>query len=332
MVDVTEVERRVEKTKEMGIAIQHHVGGVVAENLADVIRIAELYARSGVMVPPHCRDKPGTCFALCQQAHEWGMPYLGVINQSYVVVNRGVERIAYQSQIIHAVIERNAPLKGRLRYEIVGADDERRCKVWGTFKGENEPHVYTSETLGKLRDARGRNQDGVLKGSPYWEQQPEVQLFYSASRQWARLFCPDVILGAYTPEDPVYEMRDVTPAEPPLVQRLREAKAHGDRGFDLDHVRREAGRTVIEGDATPGTANEEAKDDRGSKPDRVDDGGPGGDGNPAANDQKQDGGSEAGQGDPAGSGASSGEGAAPAREASAGQGARAKAKPQAKRR
>jgi len=154
--------------------------------------------------------------------------------------------------MIHAVIERNAPIKGRLRHEIVGTDDERRCKVWATFRGEKEPHTYTSETLGKLREARGRNEKNEVKGSPLWVAQPEVQPFYSASRQWARLFCPDIILGAYTPEDPWYSgdnMVDVTPPIDGLAQRLRDAEkkraeAEGGRGFDAAHVAK-----VIEGEA-----------------------------------------------------------------------------------
>jgi len=306
-MDPTQIEQRTDLVKTAGIAIANPVGGVEAANIADVIRMAELFARSGVMVPPHCRDKPGVCFALCTQAHEWGMPYLGVINKSYVVNNRGVERIAYESQLIHAVIEKNAPIKERLRYEIVGEGDERRCKVWATFKGSEKPHEYLSEALGKLRDARGRNDSGQLKGSPLWDAQPDVQLFYSASRQWARLFCPDVLLGAYTPEDAQYEPVDVTPAVAPLVQRLRDAKkAHGDRGFDLDHVKRETGRsTVIEGEA-----QKEANDD-GSKSEHVDGGRTDGDGGGNADHHDQAGSPEAVGGNPEVGGDAVGQAAAP---------------------
>jgi len=202
-------------------------------------------------VPPHCRDKAGTVFALCMQALEWGMPIMSVINKSYVVSNRGTDRIAYESQLIHAVIEKNAPLKSRLRYEITGNGDERRCKVWGTFKGEDKPHEYESETLGKLRDARGRNTEGQVKGSPLWDTLPEVQMFYSASRQWARLFCPDVILGAYTPEDQSFaEPIDVTPNKVAVLsQRLKDAKLGEVRGFDNADVVRQVG-SIIEGNAT----------------------------------------------------------------------------------
>jgi hypothetical protein len=272
MVDVTEIEKRTDLVRASAIPIGKSVGNVLTESVAEVIKMAELFARSDVMVPPHCRNYPGRCFALCIQALEWRMPYLGVMNKSYITSNRGVERIAYESQLLHAVVERNAPLKSRLRYEIIGEGDDRRCKVWGTFKGEKDPHVYLSETLAKLREARGRNADGVLKGSPLWEHQPEVQLFYSASRQWARLFCPDVLLGAYTPEDPQWLAAEEEPVIPPILQRLRGKEKAGDRGFDLDRVSREHA-TIIEGELEKADGAEGSERHAGHEGRAGDDGG-----------------------------------------------------------
>jgi hypothetical protein len=251
---VSDIEKRTELTRSQAIKIGAKIGNITIGSPADLEIVSVRLARGGAAVPPHARENPGVCFALCMQALEWGMPIMSVINKSYVVRNRGIDRIAYESQLIHAVIERNAPLKGRLRHEIIGEGDDRRCKVWGTFKGETKPHEYTSEALSKLREARGRNpdKDDVLKGSPLWEHQPEVQLFYSASRTWARLFAPDVILGAYTPEDPMYdEPKDITPASiNGLAQRLRDAKKArvDDRGFDAAHVARVVGASIIEGE------------------------------------------------------------------------------------
>jgi RecT family len=274
MVDPVQIEQRAELAKAASVAVGTTLGGVQIATLADFEMVSLRLARAGVAVPPHCREKAGTVFALCLQAQEWGMPIMSVLNKSYVVINKGVERIAFESQLIHAVIERNAPIKGRMRYEILGEGDERRCKVWATFKGETEPHVYVSEALAKLRDARGRNEQGVLKGSPLWDNLPEVQLFYSASRQWARLFCPDVILGAYTPEDPQWgnDAIDVTPSSDKLEalkQKLRDAnkaQVGGGRGFDVDQVARDTARdTIIEGEANPGEAQiKGASDDQGS--------------------------------------------------------------------
>jgi hypothetical protein len=275
MVDVEKIESRAELTRASSIQIGTTLGGIQIATPADLEILSLRLARGGVAVPPHVRNNAGVCFALCLQALEWRFPIMSVINKSFVVSNKGVERIGYESQLLHAVVEQNAPLKGRLRHEIIGIDDERRCKVWGTFKREKEPHIYISETLGKLREARGRNEQGVIKGSPLWDAQPEVQLFYSSSRQWARLFCPDVLLGTYTPD----ELGDAEPeptAVSSLSERLRAAKQAAAGGFDISQVARESG-TILEGEAIGKEAFDENPEVVGGEPEPQ--GGEDGDGN-----------------------------------------------------
>jgi hypothetical protein len=255
MVDVAEIEKRIDVVKAGGVAISNDVGGIKFTSMAEVMEFAKLMSVSGVAVPHHLRGNPGACLAIAIQALEWRMSPFAVANKSYMAN----DRIAYESQLIHALVEARAPLKGRLRYKITGEGDERRCTVWGTFRNELSPHEYESETLAKLRDARGRNDRGQVKGSPLWENQPETQLFYSASRTWARMFCPDVILGIYA----VDELPD-TAVDVPLskvdeyTKKLRDAKLSRvapARGFDADRVR----RTIIEGEANKETKNETAK-------------------------------------------------------------------------
>jgi len=275
MVDVVELEKRVDRAIAAPIPINAEVGGVALENMGQVMEFAKLMAVSGAAVPKYLRGNPGACLAICSRALRWQMDPFAVAEKSYMVTNKGEERIAFEAQLVHAVITARAPLKTRLRHEIVGEGDERRCKVWGTFKGEDKPHEYTSETLAKLRDARGRNEYGNIKGSPLWDTNPEVQLAYSTVRQWCRLYASEVLLGVYTPDElPPDEPRDVTiPQVEGLAARLRAAKladARG-RGFDAAHVNREAAtRTIIEGDANTGEAEtKDVKDERegSDKPD-----------------------------------------------------------------
>jgi len=102
-----------------------------------------------------------------------------------------------------------------------------------------------------------------VKGSPLWDSNPEVQMFYSASRQWARLFASDVLLGAYTPEEieAAQPMMDVTPVAN-FAARLEEAKKAraGNQSFDATKV-----NSIIEGEANPGVVNMEAEDDRSER-------------------------------------------------------------------
>jgi hypothetical protein len=80
------------------------------------------------------------------------------------------------------------------------------------FKGETEPREWKSPKLGDRRpkpQTRRNRQTGeeytTTSGSPLWESKPLVQLFYDTSRDWARIYCPDVTLGLYSRD----EMEDV---------------------------------------------------------------------------------------------------------------------------
>ena len=263
MVEVSEIEKKIDRAIAAPIVINAELGGIALETMGQMMEFAKLMSVSGSAVPKYLRGNPGGCLAICSRALRWHMDPFAVAEKSYQVINKGEERIAFEAQLVHAVITALAPLKARLRYEIVGTDDERRCKVWGTFKGEHEPHVYTSETLGKIKANRPKRREGDgYGGSPLWDSTPEVQLAYSAVRQWCRLFSSETLLGVYSRDEleddgPV----DVTPITS-LANRLRDAKkAHAGegRGFDAAHVA-QAGASVIEGEAT-NPADKEANDD-----------------------------------------------------------------------
>lgn len=263
MVEVSDIERKIDRAIAAPIVINADLGGVALETMGQMMEFAKLMAVSGSAVPKYLRHNPGGCLAICSRALRWHMDPFALAEKSYQVINKGEERIAFEAQAVHAVITANAPLKARLRYEIIGADDERRCKVWGTFRGEHEPHVYTSEPLGKIKANRPKRREGEgFGGSPMWDTNPEVQLAYSAVRQWCRLFSSETLLGVYTPDElddegPV----DVTPITS-LANRLRDAKlAHvdGGRGFDAAHIA-QAGASVIEGEVE-NQAEKETGDD-----------------------------------------------------------------------
>ena len=267
MIDVAEIERRVDRAVTATVPVHKSIAGASPENIGQVTEMAKLMAVSRIAVPPYLRGNPGDCLAIILRAIRWQMDPYFVAEKSYVVRNAksGHESVAFESQLIHAVIETLAPIKGRLRHEIIGEGDDRRCKVWATFKGETKPHEFTSEKLSKrivdigykTIELKNREMKEVFKGSPLWLEKPEVQLFYDASRDWARLYCPDVLGGAYTKDELLdAEPVDITPKPlDGLAQRLRDAKkarAQGDRGFDAAQVER-VGASIIAGEAQEAT-------------------------------------------------------------------------------
>jgi hypothetical protein len=213
-------------------------GGVDYANLKDMVDAAKLLSAAGEMIPPFLRGNVGGMFANCLRAQELGISPLTLANWTYAVENKGVTRIAYESQMFHALIEARAPTKDRLKVWYEGEGDDLKCFVSATFRGETEPrqwppkdqaHLYT---LGKLRP--GKNDYGKTKGSPLWDTKPPLQLFYNISRDFARVFFPDVLGGMYGKDemedvgftDVSQTARDVSPR---LAERLRAAK--GDEGF-----------------------------------------------------------------------------------------------------
>jgi len=170
--------------------------GVKFRSMMEIMEFAKLMAVSGVSVPPYLRGNPGACLAIVVRAHEIGMSPFFVANVSYEVENKGVKRIAYESAFYHAIIEARAPIKGGLRHEIIGEGDDRYCRVWAVRRDTGETIEFKGDTLGKLRPPK--NDNGVVKGSPLWVRKPNVQLFYDASRDFARIHFPHILAGLPT--------------------------------------------------------------------------------------------------------------------------------------
>lgn len=181
-----------------------------------LLKISEVMANSGNFVPEHYRGKPDSCMAVVMQAARWGMDPFAVAQKTFIVGNSGV--LGYEAQLVNAVINTMAPTKDRIHFEWFGAwenivgrfvektssqnkkyiapgwnlKDEAGVGVraWATLKGESEPR----ELVLMLSQAQVRN-------STLWATDPRQQLAYLAVKRWARLYCPDVILGVYTADE-----------------------------------------------------------------------------------------------------------------------------------
>lgn len=195
-------------------------------------RIADLMAGAKVEVPDHLKGSAPDCYAVVLQAIQWKMNPFVVAQKTHLVSGK----LGYEAQLVNALIVSMAPTKDRLNYEWYGPwervignfvektsqkgnkyttpnwslGDEKGLgiRVWATMKGEEQPRVL--DLL--LSQAQPRN-------STLWATDPKQQLAYLASKRWARLHCPDVILGVYTPdefeqtENSSYQPRDAGPAE-----------------------------------------------------------------------------------------------------------------------
>lgn len=205
------------------------------DSLDKMMRLAEVMATGRATLPKHFNGNPADCLAVVMQSMQWKMNPFAVAQKTHLV--NGV--LGYEAQLVNAVITTCAPVLDRLHYEWYGAwekvigkftikngdkgeyrvpgwklEDEQGLgvKVWATFRGEDEPRVL--ELL--LAQARTRN-------STLWADDPRQQLAYLATKRWSRLYCPDVILGVYSPdelEETSPTIRDVSPARGAVAAEL----------------------------------------------------------------------------------------------------------------
>ncbi|HGV3502139.1 RecT family recombinase [Providencia vermicola] len=175
-----------------------------------VIRVADLMASGTATVPKHLQGKPADCLAITMQASRWGMdPF--VVGQKTHLING---TLGYEAQLVNAVITSSNVVTGRFHYEY-GGDWE---KIVGKKENRDESGLYirvgavlrgeTEITYGEpvyLADVQTRN-------SPLWKTMPKQQIAYLAVKYWSRLYCPEVIMGVYTPDElEERTIKDVTP-------------------------------------------------------------------------------------------------------------------------
>lgn len=240
---LTKLQERGALTGDIGMG--QHRGGATFQNMLQVMEFAKLMAVSDVAVPKHLRGNPGACLRIVMQADAWGMEPFAVADKSYSVN----DRLAYESQLIHALIERRAPLEKRLRPHWTGEGPTRKCIVTGWAIGETDPFVWDGQPeIAKIK----------VKNSPEWSNNPDKQLFYHASRDWARIFFPDVLLGVYSREEMAAAAEEAHErARGPETIQDRLPPPAGGEGFDADGI-----ATTLKAAAEPAEGASDAKPQR----------------------------------------------------------------------
>ena len=216
MNDVIEHESSVGIQTYNGPALSSVAMVMDGETMDRMMRLAEIMAKGKSTVPGHLQGNTGDCMAVVMQSMQWKMNPFSVAQKTHFI--KGT--LGYEAQLVNAVITSLAPTTGRLQYEwfgpwenVVGnikdvpsknnpgetfrklattAADEKGCgvRVWATLRGESEPRVLELLLL----------QAGV-RNSTLWTDDPKQQLAYLATKRWARLHVPDVLLGVYTPDE-----------------------------------------------------------------------------------------------------------------------------------
>ncbi|MFU0503601.1 recombinase RecT [Pseudaminobacter sp. NGMCC 1.201702] len=239
----------------IGIATGAGGSSIAPQNLGEVVRFAEVMCKADIALPKHLRGNAGACMAVALQALEWRMSPFAVASKSYSVNGQ----IAYEAQLIMAVINTRSGIEGRLKFRFEGEGGERVCIAYGKLDGE------------ELEVRSPKFKDITPKNSPLWKSDPDQQHCYYTARAWGRRYTPEVILGVYD-RDEVEQFRnsenarDVTPS---LQERLRLAKieqhdgSQHREGFDQSFVTRET--AVLTGEPANDHTEDNSQTDDGSE-------------------------------------------------------------------
>jgi hypothetical protein len=174
-----------------------------------MMQVAEIMAQAK-LVPEHLQGKPADCLLVVEQARRWNMSPFAVAQETYVVKGK----LLFGGKLVTAVINSRAPIKTPLRFIYEGQGDNLLITATATLRVEDEPRTY-SITVGGAKAVAGN--------SSLWKTDPKQQGSYFAARFWARLHCPEVILGVWSEDEiDTANMRDITP-EPTAVDHARAA-------------------------------------------------------------------------------------------------------------
>ena len=161
--------------------------------------LAKMMSGSKVTVPKHLQGNEGDCMAIIIQSMNWGLNPFAVAQKTHIVNGA----LGYEAQLVNAVLKTSGSIHGRFRYEYRGEGNNLECRVGAVPAGESE--VEWNEWL--------NISNVTTKNSPLWKTNPKQQIGYLQVKNWARLYCPEAILGVYTDDElgDIPKETDITP-------------------------------------------------------------------------------------------------------------------------
>ena len=195
-------------------------------------RVALMLADS-TMIPEHFRKNPGNVMIALNLAERFGADPFMVMQNVYVVQGKpGLE-----SKLAIALINDSGKFTP-LQFKLEGEGDTRKSTAHATHK-ETKEHLEQVVTMKMAID-----EGWVSKAGSKWKTMPDLMLQYRSAMFFARLFCPEVLLGMQTREE-LTDSIDVTPAkngvyktEDPEPQKFDTSKFDElvEKGFGADDL------------------------------------------------------------------------------------------------
>lgn len=175
---------------------------------ANLEQKAERYAKSS-MVPQNYRGNQADCYVAVEMAERMNVSPLMVMQNLYVVKGKP----SWSGQACMAMIRNCGTFRG-VRHVYVGTPgtESRGCYVEALDAVTGEKVIGVTVTIAMAK-AEG------WTSNPKWRNMPELMLAYRASTFFARVHCPEMLMGCSTEG----EVEDGEPEQSITAQSLTDA-------------------------------------------------------------------------------------------------------------
>lgn len=155
-------------------------------------KVAKMYA-AGTLVPPDYRNNPANCFIACEMAARMNLSPSFVMQNLFIVNGRP----AWSGQACIALIN-GCGLFREVRFVMVDqpGTPSRGCYVEAVRKSTGQFVRGTCVTMQLATD-----EGWVNKSGSKWKTMPEQMLKYRAASFFARVECPNILMGFQLAEE-----------------------------------------------------------------------------------------------------------------------------------
>ena len=184
--------------------------------LNTLVKMSTMFARSQI-VPEMYQNNADNCFVACELANRMGVSPMIVMQNLYIVKGKPT----WSGQACISLIN-GTRLFSPLKFVFVGekGTDSYGCYVQATRLSDNELCVGTVVDL-----AMAKAEGWSAKSGSKWITMPEQMMMYRAAAFFARIYCPNALMGLQTAE----EVQDVNGYDEPTKTKTitfnREADA-----------------------------------------------------------------------------------------------------------
>jgi hypothetical protein len=182
------------------------------ESSRAIMDFAAIMAKGNIMLPEHLRDNQPACMAVAMQSSLWNMNPFAVAQKTHLVGGT----LGYEAQLVNAVVTSSRAVKGRFHYEYGGNWDDWKYQPKNISNNPQKPKFVNGASESGLWCRVGAILNGEesitwgekifiehvkVRNSPLWQTNPKQQIAYLGVKYWSRLYCPEVLLGVYTPDE-----------------------------------------------------------------------------------------------------------------------------------